>query len=115
MSGIINNNLIIMLYLIKGPDHMTVYISPASGVYLVRSSVGSLYPIQDHDGGDRLTYFIYYSHGTDVGPWEFMFYVAVSIQLAVGYILPAPTTLTFFLLIGTCVCSDTCSLCHREL
>ena len=80
-SSIIKKNLSIMLYLIKGPDHMTVYLSPASGVYLVRSSLGSLYPIQDEDGGDRLTYFIYYSHGTDVGPWEFTLYVAVSMQL----------------------------------
>ena len=79
-SGIVKRNLSIMLYLI-GPDHMTVYLSPASGVYLVRSSLGSLYPIQDEDGRDRLTYFIYYSHGADVGPWEFTFYVAVSMQL----------------------------------
>ena len=49
---------------------MTVYLSPASGVTVLSSSLGALYPIEDHDGTDRLTYFIYYSHGTDVGPWE---------------------------------------------
>ena len=66
------------LYLNIGPDHMTVYLSPASGVHLLTSSLGSLYPIEDYDGGDRLTYFIYYSHGADVGPWE------VSLELVVS-------------------------------
>ena len=49
-----------------GPDHMAVYVSPASDVDLLTSSLGPLLPIQD--GGDRVVYFIYYSHGTDVGP-----------------------------------------------
>ena len=57
---------------------MTVYLSPASGVYLLMSSLGPLYPIEDYDGGDRITYFIYYSHGTDVGPWELSLDLMVS-------------------------------------
>lgn len=61
---------------------MTVYLSPASGVNLLRSSLGSLYPIQDYNGGDRLTYFIYYSHGSDdVGPWELSLHLVVSNKL----------------------------------
>ena len=43
---------------------MAVYVSPASDVDLLTSSLGPLLPIQD--GGDRVVYFIYYSHGTDV-------------------------------------------------
>ena len=58
---------------------MTVYLSPASGVALLTSSLGPLYPIADHDGGDRVTYFIYYSHGVDTGPWE------LSLDLVVSY------------------------------
>ena len=96
-----------MLYLIKGPDHMTVYLCPASGVYLVRSSLGSLYPIQGEADGGRWTYFIYYSHGTDVGPWEFSLYLAVSMQFVKGYISPTPTTLTFASVVTTV--SDTCT------
>lgn len=60
---------------------MTVYLSPASGVDLLTSSLGPLYPIEDQNGGDGLTYFIYYSHGTDVGPWE------LSLDLVVSYSL----------------------------
>lgn len=61
-----------------GPDHMCVYLSPATGVDLLTSSLGPLYPIADHNGGDRITYFIYYSHGTDVGPWELALELLVS-------------------------------------
>ena len=58
---------------------MTVYLSPASGVHLLTSSVGSgMVPMEDHNGGDRLTYFIYYAHGTDVGPWELSLELVVS-------------------------------------
>ena len=60
---------------------MTVYLSPASGVDLVTSSLGPLFPIEDQNGGDRVTYFIYYSHGTDAGPWE------LSLDLVVSCIL----------------------------
>ena len=65
---------------------MTVYLTPASGVDLLTSSLGPLYPIEDQNGGDRLTYFIYYSHGTDVGPWE------LSLDLVVSYDLKRPRT-----------------------
>ena len=58
---------------------MTVYLSPASGVDLLTSSLGPLYPIQDQNDGDRATYFIYYSHDADVGPWE------LSLDLEVSY------------------------------
>ncbi|KAL9950991.1 hypothetical protein ACROYT_G043577 [Oculina patagonica] len=75
---------------LSGPDHMTVYLSPASGVDLLTSSLGSLYPIEDHNGGDRVTYFIYYSHGTDVGPWE------LSLDLVAHRKLPAKSSLLDF-------------------
>ena len=47
---------------------MAVYVSPASDIDLLTSSLGPLLPIQD--GGDRVVYFIFYSHSTDVGQWE---------------------------------------------
>lgn len=65
---------------------MTVYLSPASGVDLLTSSLGPLYPIEDQNGGDRVTYFIYYSHGTYTGPWE------LSVDLVVSCILKTPQT-----------------------
>ena len=55
---------------------MAVYVSPASDVDLLTSSLGPLLPIQD--GGDRVVYFIYYSHGTDVGSWELLLELLVS-------------------------------------
>ena len=57
---------------------MTVYLSPMSSVDLAWSSLGHLYPVEIHDSQDRLTYFIYYSHGTDVGPWELSLVLDVS-------------------------------------
>ena len=60
---------------------MTVYLSPSSGVHLLSSSLGTLYPIEDENGGDRVTYFIYYSHGADVGPWEFSLELVVCLLL----------------------------------
>lgn len=60
---------------------MTVYLSPSSGVSLLSSSLGTLYPIEDENGGDRVTYFIYYSHGADVGPWEFSLELVVCLLL----------------------------------
>ena len=60
---------------------MTVYLSPSSGVNLLSSSLGTLYPIEDENGGDRVTYFIYYSHGADVGPWEFSLELVVCLLL----------------------------------
>ena len=59
---------------------MTVYLSPASGVDLLTSSLGPLYPIEDQNGGDRVTYFIYYSHGTYTGPWELSFDLVVHVS-----------------------------------
>ena len=55
---------------------MAVYVSPASDVDLLTSSLGPLLPIQD--GGDGVVYFIYYSHGTDVGSWELLLELLVS-------------------------------------
>ena len=60
---------------------MTVYLSPSSGVNLLSSSLGTLFPIEDENGGDRVTYFIYYSHGADVGPWEFSLELVVCLLL----------------------------------
>ena len=68
-----------------GPDHMAVYVSPASDVDLLTSSLGPLLPIQD--GGDGVVYFIYYSHGTDVGSWELLLELLVSWTITVLTIL----------------------------
>ena len=68
-----------------GPDHMAVYVSPASDVDLLTSSLGPLLPIQD--GGDRVVYFIYYSHCTDVGPWELLLELLVRWTITV-FIIP---------------------------
>ena len=64
---------------------MAVYVSPASDVDLLTSSLGPLLPIQD--GGDRVVHFIYYSHGTDVGPWELSLELLVSRTITVLIIL----------------------------
>ena len=74
-------NFTSFVYFKIGPDHMTVYLSPSSGVNLLSSSLGTLYPIEDENGGDRVTYFIYYSHGADVGPWEFSLELVVCLLL----------------------------------
>ena len=60
---------------------MAVYVSPASNVDLLTSSLGAFLPIQD--GGDRAVYFIYYSHGVDVGPWELFLELMVSETITV--------------------------------
>ena len=60
---------------------MAVYISPDSDVDLLTSSLGPLLPIQD--GGDRVVYFIYNSHGTDLGPWELSLELLVSPTITV--------------------------------
>ena len=60
---------------------MAVYVSPASDVDLLTSSLGPLLPIQD--GGDGVVYFIYYSHGTDVGSWELFLELLVSWTITV--------------------------------
>ena len=64
---------------------MAVYVSPASDVDMLTSSLCPLLPIQD--GGDRVVYFIYYSHGTDVGPWEILLELLVSLTITVLIIL----------------------------
>ena len=64
---------------------MAVYVSPASDVDLLTSSLGPLLPIQD--GGDRVVHFIYYSHGTDVGSWELLLELLVSWTITVLTIL----------------------------
>ena len=64
---------------------MAVYVSPASDIDLLTSSLGPLLPIQD--GGDRVVYFIYYSHGTDVGSWELLLELLVSWTITVLTIL----------------------------
>lgn len=58
---------------------MTAYLSPASKVHLVNSSLGTLYPTVDEDAGDRKVYFIFYCHATDVGPWELSLDFMVSV------------------------------------
>lgn len=58
---------------------MTAYLSPASKVHLVNSSLGTLYPTVDEDAGDREVYFIFYCHATDVGPWELSLDLVVSV------------------------------------
>ena len=69
----------IINYCCLGPDHMTAYLSPASKVHLVNSSLGTLYPTVDEDAGDRKVYFIFYCHATDVGPWELSLDFMVSV------------------------------------
>ena len=64
---------------------MAVYVSPASDIDLLTSSLGPLLPIQD--GGDRVVYFIYYSHFTDVGPRELLLELLVSWTITV-FIIP---------------------------
>ena len=60
-------------------------MSPASDIDLLTSSLGPLLPIQD--GGDRVVYFIFYSHSTDVGQWELLLELLVSRLITVLIIL----------------------------
>ena len=64
---------------------MAVYVSPASDIDLLTSSLSPLLPIQD--GGDSVVYFIYYSHCTDVGPWELLLELLVRWTITV-FIIP---------------------------
>ena len=53
----------------SGPDHITMYFSPALGIELVNSSFGELLVSETED--ERDVYFLFYSHGVDPGPWTF--------------------------------------------
>ena len=79
INNIGSEKFIIINYCYLGPDHMTAYLSPASKVHLVNSSLGTLYPTVDEDAGDREVYFIFYCHATDVGPWELSLDLVVSV------------------------------------
>ena len=57
---------------------MNMYLSPASGVHVVNSSLGSLYLTEDEDAGDRETYFIYYCQAIGDESWEFSLDLTVS-------------------------------------
>ncbi|XP_061182088.1 endoplasmic reticulum metallopeptidase 1-like [Saccostrea echinata] len=57
-----------------GPDHMTMYIVPPSGVQLVDWSIdrGHPTPVSQRKGTNETLYFVYYSHGLQPDtPWEF--------------------------------------------
>lgn len=79
INNIGSEKFIIINYSYLGPDHMTAYLSPASKVHLVNSSLGTLYPTVDEDAGDREVYFIFYCQATDVGPWELSLDLEVSV------------------------------------
>ncbi|XP_001640905.2 endoplasmic reticulum metallopeptidase 1 [Nematostella vectensis] len=78
------DDVIRFTYSITGPDHMTVYFSPANGVDLFTSSLGDMKPTADLSETSRTTYFLYYSHGTRSEPWEFWVEFEVDKQLPKG-------------------------------
>ena len=87
---------------------MAVYVSPASDVDLLTSSLGPLLPIQD--GGDRVVYFIYYSHGTDVGPWELSLELLVSWTITVFWNVPEHFVYIYIGSLQVDFCVEQCSI-----
>lgn len=64
----------ILLYLSAGPDHMTMYIVPHSGIELVDWSIdrGHPTPVSKRKDSNETLYFVYYSHGIKPDkPWQF--------------------------------------------
>lgn len=63
-----------VLNLSTGPDHMTMYIVPQSGIELVDWSIdrGHPTPVSKRRDSNETLYFVYYSHGIKpVKPWQF--------------------------------------------
>ena len=63
---------------VKGPDHMTLLVTPNEGNQLVQWSVTDEPPSgqQDYDG--RMTFYTYYAHGFHAKPWDFWLEFEVS-------------------------------------
>ena len=56
---------------VKGPDHMTLLITPNKGNRLINWSIAKEPPVgqEDHDG--RTTCYTYFAHGFYAAPWDF--------------------------------------------
>ncbi|XP_060074400.1 endoplasmic reticulum metallopeptidase 1-like [Ylistrum balloti] len=73
-----------LTFQVKGPDHMTVYISPQPAMTLVGWSIlpGTPLPVYTFPDMNETSYFIYYGHGeTPQEPWQFHF----DIQATTGH------------------------------
>ncbi|XP_065226091.1 endoplasmic reticulum metallopeptidase 1-like isoform X2 [Planococcus citri] len=55
----------------KGPDHMTLFVSPYPGVVLKSWSLVGGPPLEGPKWKNRSTYYVYYSYGSDPQPWNF--------------------------------------------
>ena len=56
---------------VKGPDHMTLLITPNKGNELVRWSIADESPVGQEDYDGRMTHYTYYTHGFYSAPWDF--------------------------------------------
>ncbi|KAG8306676.1 Endoplasmic reticulum metallopeptidase 1 [Homalodisca vitripennis] len=65
------DNTIRLKFSVVGPDHMSLILSPKTGVRLSGWSVDSGEPLQGITFNGRPTYFIYYSYASDPEPWNF--------------------------------------------
>uniref|UniRef100_UPI00398F671D endoplasmic reticulum metallopeptidase 1 isoform X7 n=1 Tax=Pristiophorus japonicus TaxID=55135 RepID=UPI00398F671D len=52
---------------LTGPSHMTLYIRPLEGSFIIGSSIGDGTSLYSSDGD----YFVFYSHGLQAPPWQF--------------------------------------------
>ncbi|KFM82889.1 Endoplasmic reticulum metallopeptidase 1, partial [Stegodyphus mimosarum] len=70
-KALVSSQIYRLSFSASGPDHMTVVISPRSGITLPKWSLTSDTPLRSLDWRDRPTYFIYYSYGEYKEPWKF--------------------------------------------
>lgn len=56
---------------VKGPDHMTLLVTPNTGNKLVRWSISEETPIGQEDFDGRITHYTYFAHGYYAAPWDF--------------------------------------------
>ncbi|KAG8179332.1 hypothetical protein JTE90_011596 [Oedothorax gibbosus] len=58
-------------FVARGPDHITIVMSPRPGVQVTKWSFTDNTPLRSRDWVDRPTYFLYYSYGEYTEPWTF--------------------------------------------
>lgn len=73
-----NISLYKSFYLLLGPDHMSIILSPYKGIHLEKWSVIDEKPLQGPMWNDRETYFIYYACASDCMPYTFSIELNVS-------------------------------------
>lgn len=86
VSKSIRQNTVSFTFNITGPDHISIILSPQSGVRLERWSIIEGKPLQGPKWNDRETYFIYYSCVSDCTPYVFSLELNVTAPQKVPYL-----------------------------